>query len=78
MTLYSLELMSLPEENPILIEKLHNAGFSVNRTGNSFSRVGVDMALEQTINAKAKTRLKDIMLMQMLLLPSRGGLLQTL
>ena len=48
MTLYSLELMSLPEENPISIEMLHNRRFSVNRTGNSFSRVGVDMILEQT------------------------------
>ena len=36
-TRYSLELMSLPEENPILIETLHNRGFSVSRTGNSFS-----------------------------------------
>ena len=58
MTLYSLELMSLPEENPIFIEMLYNGGFSVNRTGNIFSRHGVDMALEQTINAKAKSRLK--------------------
>ena len=40
--------MSLPEENPISIEMLHNRKFSVNRTGNSFSRVGVDMILEQT------------------------------
>ena len=40
---------------------LHNGGFSVNRTGNSFSHVGVDMALEQTINAEAKSRLKGIM-----------------
>ena len=49
MTVYWLELMSLPEENPILIEMLHNGRFSVNRTGNSFSRVGVDIALEQTV-----------------------------
>ena len=61
MALYSLELRSLPKENPILIEILHNEGFSVNRTGNSFSGVGVDMTLEQTINAEAKNPLKDIM-----------------
>ena len=48
MTLYSLELTSLPEENPISIEMLHNGRFSVNRTGNSFSRAGLDMILEQT------------------------------
>ena len=40
--------MSLREENPILIEMLHNGRFSVNRTGNSFSRVGFGMILEQT------------------------------
>ena len=63
MILYSLELMSLclPEENPILIEMLHNGGFSVNRTGNSFSRFGVDMVLEEKIKAEAKSRLKCIM-----------------
>lgn len=53
--------MSLPEENPILIEMLHSRGFSVNWTGNSFSRIGVNMALRQIINAEAKSRLKAIM-----------------
>ena len=33
---------------------------SVNRSGKPFSRVDVDMALEQTINAEAKSRLKGI------------------
>ena len=46
MTLYSLELMKLPEENLILIEMLHNGRFSVKISGSSFSHVGVDMALE--------------------------------
>ena len=36
-------------------------GFSVNKTGKSFAKVPVDMALEQTINANAKDRLKGIM-----------------
>ena len=53
--------LCLPEENPILIEILRNGGFSVNRTGNSFSRFRVDMVLEQIINAEAKSRLKCIM-----------------
>ena len=48
----------LPEENPILVEMLHYGGFSANGTGNSFSRVGVDMALKKSINANAKSRLK--------------------
>ena len=38
---------------------LHD-GFSVRRTDVPFSSVGVDMALEQTINAVAKHRLKGI------------------
>ena len=33
---------------------------SVSRTGNSFSRVGVDMAHEQTINSEAKSSVKSI------------------
>ena len=37
-----------------------NGGLSVRRSKNHFSRVGVDMALEQTISAKAKSRLKGI------------------
>lgn len=57
-TLYSLDLIMLPEENPILVEMLHYGGFSANGTGNSFSRVGVDMALKKSINANAKSRLK--------------------
>ena len=36
-------------------------GFNTNRKGNPFGNVGVDMALEQTINAVAKKRLKAIM-----------------
>ena len=61
MTFYSLELMSLPEENSILIEMLHSGGFSVNRTGNNFSGVEIDIALQQTINVEAINRLKCIM-----------------
>ena len=37
-----------------------DGGFSIRRSPNHFSRVGVDMALEQTINAEAKSRLKGI------------------
>ena len=33
---------------------LRNSGFTFNRTGNTFENVGLDMALEQTINADAK------------------------
>ena len=55
-----VELMIMPEENPLLTEMLRDSGFSVSygRTGNSFSRVGVDMALEQTINPEANSSVK--------------------
>ena len=33
----------------------------MNRTGNVFAEVGIDMALEQTLNASAKNRLQGIM-----------------
>ena len=61
MTYYALELENIQNEKPRVIEYLKNGAFSVNRTGKAFSIVAVDMALEQTINAEAKKRLKGIM-----------------
>ena len=61
MSLYSLELTNLRDQSPEVFEALSNGAFSVNRTGNPFANVGTDMALEQTINAHAKNRLKGIM-----------------
>ena len=61
MTYYALELENIQNEKPQVIENLKNGAFSVNRTGKAFSIVAVDMALEQTINAEAKKRLKGIM-----------------
>ena len=46
--------MSLPKENQISIEMLHNRGFTVSRTENSFSRVGFDMAHEQILTLRQK------------------------
>ena len=45
--LYALELLNIAE-------MLRNDGFTINRTGNLFGNVAVDMALQQTINAEAK------------------------
>ena len=45
---YSLELLNLGLP---LRKTLMNGGLSVRQSKNHFSRVGVDMALEQTINA---------------------------
>ena len=61
MTYYALELENIQNEKPQVIEYLKNGAFSVNRTGKAFSGAAVDMALEQTINAEAKNRLKGIM-----------------
>ena len=61
MTYYALELENIQNEKPQVIEYLKNGAFSVNRTGKAFSIVAVDMALEQTINAEVKKRLKGIM-----------------
>ena len=61
MTYYALELENIQNEKPQVIEYLKNGAFSVNCTGKAFSIVAVDMALEQTINAEAKKRLKGIM-----------------
>ena len=57
MTRYSLELLNL--DLPFR-KMLMNGGLSVPQSKNSFSRVGVDLALEQMINAEAKSRLKGI------------------
>ena len=58
---YALELENIHNQKSEVIECLNNDAFSVNRTGKPFSRVAVDMALEQKINAEAKSRLKGIM-----------------
>ena len=61
MCLYSLDLASLETSQPDLQKILTEGCFSVNRTGKSFASVSVDMALEQTISANAKSWLKGIM-----------------
>ena len=57
-TLYVLELLNLENKNPEVELQLRSGGFSVHRSGRKFSNIGVDMTLEQTINAEAKNRLK--------------------
>jgi len=46
----------LHEQKPVVAHFLKNGGFSINRKWKPFANVGVDMALEQTINAEAKHR----------------------
>ena len=56
-TLYALELINLENKNPEVELQLRSGGFSVNWSGRELWNVGVDMALEQRINAEAKNRL---------------------
>ena len=60
MTLYALELLNLENKKPDVELQLRSVGFSVNQLGRKFSNIGVDMAIGQTINAEAKSRLKGI------------------
>ena len=60
MTYYGLELVDLKNEKPEVMEALIKGAFSINRSGNAFAGVPVDMALGQSIDAHAKNRLKGI------------------
>ena len=54
---YQLDLMNINETHPGLRSTLLDQGvFSVRRTKNDFSRVPVDLTLEQTVNADASSR----------------------
>ena len=57
MTRYSLELLNL---NLPLRKMLMNEGLSGQQSKSHFFRVGADIALEKTITAVAKSRLKGI------------------
>ena len=57
----ALELLNLNSENPHTDEVLRNGGFTMNRTSNPFKNVDVDMALNQIINARTKSKPKGMM-----------------
>ena len=57
----TLELTNVKNEKPEVMEALTKRAFSINRSGNAFAGVPVDMALEESINAPAKNCLKGIM-----------------
>ena len=61
MSSHSLDLGNLETSQPNLQKISTEGAFSINRTEKSFASVPVDITLEQTINAKAKSRLKGIM-----------------
>ena len=60
MVLHALELLNLDFTHPGAAELLKNGAFSVRRSAGNSSRVGVDMALEQSINAHAKNKMRGI------------------
>ena len=57
MSKYQLDLMNLPATHPGLKEMLAAGLFSIRRTIIQFSRLPVDLTLEQTINADADSRM---------------------
>lgn len=57
MSKYQLDLMNIDNSHPGLRRILDNGGFSIRRSDNHFSRIPIDLTLEQTINADAASRL---------------------
>ena len=60
MVRYHLNLMNIDQTHPGLKDTLQNGALSIRRTNKTFARTPVDMALEQTINADAASRLTGI------------------
>ena len=61
MSLYSLDLANLETSQPNLQKIFTEEGFSINKTRKLFGSGPIDIALEQAINANAKSWLKGIM-----------------
>lgn len=57
MSKYQLDLMNMDDSHPGLRQILDKGGFSVRRSSNEFSRIPVDLTLEQTVNADAASRM---------------------
>ena len=60
MTIYLVKLLNIGTESPDIKHALSQGGLGIKRSTNSFSRVPVDMALEQTVNADAASRFTGI------------------
>lgn len=60
LTKYQLDLMNIDGSHPGLRAILEEGAFTVRRTDHQFSRVPVDLTLEQTVNADAASRLTGI------------------
>lgn len=60
MVRYVLNLLNVDTTHPGIKEVLANGALSIKRTSKPFSRTPIDMALEQTINADAASRMTGI------------------
>ena len=60
MVRYYHNLMNMDNTHPGVRESLEKGALSVRRTNKSFSRIQVDITLEQTVNADAASRLTGI------------------
>ena len=60
LTKFQLDLMNIDDTHPGLKQILGKGAFTVRRTAHDFSRIPVDLTLEQTINADAASRLTGI------------------
>ena len=60
MSKFQLDLLNIDQSHPGIRHLLEDGAFSVRSTDKSFSRIPVDLTLEQTINADAASRLTGI------------------
>lgn len=56
MTVYWMEMRSLPDTHPATHREMENGGFSVQRSTRSFAKVPFDQTIKNTINRHSKTK----------------------
>ena len=64
MTRYHDNLLKLQETHPTVYAEFKNELFSIKRTNKSFSRIPIDLTLEQTINADAACQRTGVSVMR--------------
>ena len=57
---FQLDLMNVDDSHPGLNAILENGSFSIRRTDKQFSRIPIDLTLEQTVNADASSHLSTM------------------
>ena len=56
MVMYHNNLLQLKDTHPEIYDEFKNGFFSLRRTKKTFSRLPIDLTLEQTINADASSQ----------------------